>query len=68
MNISTHTYDGLDIEISYLKGKLTYTFELDGKKYGNAVVPRGKKVQDIVDASFQLFTNAIETYEAAKTA
>jgi hypothetical protein len=65
-NISTFTYKGQDLELLYHKGKISYVFEIGDKRYGNAVKVAGKGSQHIIDASFALIINFIETYEAAK--
>lgn len=64
-NISTFTYKGQDIEILYYKNKISYVFEIDGRRFGNAVNVEGKKATDIINASFALILNFIETYDKA---
>lgn len=64
--ISTFTHNGQDIEVMYHKGKISYVFEIAGRRYGNAVAVKSTKAMDIVDASFNLLINYFETNEAAK--
>jgi len=64
--ISTFTHNGQDIEVLYHKGKISYVFELKGKRYGNAVKVQGRKKLDVVNAAFALIINYLETYDAAK--
>lgn len=64
--ISTFTHDGQDIEVLFHKGKISYVFDIDGKRYGNAVKIKSTKAMDIVDASFNLIINYLETHAKAK--
>ena len=64
--ISTFTHDGQDIEVLYNKGKISYVFDIGGKRYGNAVKVQGRKSQDIINAVFALLINYLETYAKAK--
>lgn len=64
-NISRITLpDGLEIDLMFNNGKLAYTFEHDGKPYGNAVKIPSKSVVDIATSCLILFTNAQETKKA----
>lgn len=63
--ISTFTHNGQDIEVLYHKGKISYVFEVKGKRYGNAVKVDGKKKLDVVNAAFALIINYLETYAKA---
>lgn len=45
-------------------GKLGYTFERNGKRYGNAVKLTSRKALDVAAAALQLFTNALSTRDA----
>jgi len=56
--------DSLEINVLYEKGKLAYTFEHNGKTYGNAIKLDKKSVIDIVSASLLLFTNALQTKQS----
>lgn len=62
--ISTFTLKGKDIDLLYNNGALAYSFEHNGKAYGNKVELPSKKVMDIASAVFLLLTNALETSEA----
>lgn len=66
IQISTFSYKGQDIELLYAKGKISYVFDIGGKRYGNSVKVEGRKHQDIVNAAFALSINFIETYERTK--
>lgn len=61
--IATFTLRDTDINIMYNDGQLAFTFDYDGKSYGQKVTLQSKKILDIVSASFLLFTNALETRE-----
>lgn len=64
-NVSQITLPGeLEVSILYEKGKLAYTFMHDGKSYGNAVTLENRSIENIINASLLLFTNAIETKKA----
>lgn len=65
-NISTFTHEGQDVEVLYHKGKISYIFDIGGKRYGNAVKVEGRRALDIVNASFALIINYLETYARAK--
>jgi len=65
VEISTFTVDGQDVDVLFHKGKISYTFDLGSKKFGNAVQIKGRKTKDIIDATFCLLANFIETKNAA---
>ncbi len=50
------------------KGKISYVFEVRGKRYGNAVKVQGRTALDYVQASFNLIINYLETKDAAEKA
>lgn len=58
--------DYKDISIDFLKQKgfLGYTFQYEGRNYGNKVAVDKKSEKAIVEATATLFINAIESYEA----
>ncbi len=66
--ISTFTYDGQDIEVLYHKGKISYIFDIGGKRYGNAVKVDGRKNLDLINACIALIINFMETYAKVKEA
>lgn len=67
MKISTFTYKGIDIEVTFNNGFLAYSFELEGAHgYKMAVKPRATKME-IVNATALLIINAIETIETIWT-
>lgn len=55
-----------DIEIDFLKQKgfLGYTFQYEGRNYGNKVAVDKKSEKALIEATASLFINAIESYEA----
>lgn len=57
-------YKGISIDFLKQKGKLGYTFQYEGKNYGNKVEVNKKSEQAIVEATALLFINALDTYEA----
>ena len=63
MNVQIFTIKDIDVEVVFDKGLLTFGFNKEGKKYGNSVKPQSRKVQDIVAATWQLLSNAIETID-----
>ena len=65
-NVSTFTYKDQDVEILYANGKVSYVFNIGDKRYGNAVKVAGRKSQNLIEASFALIINFIETYEASQ--
>lgn len=62
--ISTFTLKERDIDVTFRNGKLAYTFQHAGKNYGGAVNLDSKKQIDIINATFLLLINALETIEA----
>ncbi len=64
--VSLFEYKGTEISVIYRNGFLGYTFEKDGKTYGNKVKVESKKVQDISSVAFLLFLSFIETYETVQ--
>ncbi len=60
------TLDGRDIDVLYQNGNIAYTFEFEGKQYGNKVELASKSIIDVTSATFLLFTNALETMAALK--
>lgn len=61
--VSLFEYKGIEVSVIYRNGFLGYTFEKDGKTYGNKVKLESKSVQNISSAAFLLFLSFIETYE-----
>lgn len=57
--------DYKDISIDFLKQKgfLGYTFQYEGRNYGNKVAVDKKSEKAIVEATATLFINAISSYE-----
>lgn len=57
--------DYKDISIDFLKQKgfLGYTFQYEGRNYGNKVAVDKKNEQALVEATATLFINAINSYE-----
>jgi hypothetical protein len=66
VNISTFTLEGQDVDILFSKGKISYTFDIGSKKFGNAIQVKGRKTKDIIDAVFLLLVNFLETKDAAE--
>jgi hypothetical protein len=66
MKISTFTLNGIDIDLTYRKGALAYTFNVNDNSYGYKIDLKKKGVMDVASATFLLLTNALETYEAVK--
>lgn len=64
--ISSFILKGQSIDMLYNNGKLAYTFEYDGKNYGQKVEVKSKSILDIASATFLLLENALETIEAVK--
>lgn len=48
----------------YNKGALAYTLFKDGKRYGISLKVEPRTIERIVACTFQLFTHALESYEA----
>ena len=61
--VSLFEYKGTEVSVIYRNGFLGYTFEKDGKTYGNKVKLEGKSVQAISSVAFLLFLNLADTYE-----
>lgn len=61
--INTFSLEGFDIDILYNNGFLAYTFDFDGKPYGQKVKVKSRKVEDITAATFLLIENALSTHK-----
>lgn len=61
--INTFTIEGIDIDILFKNGFLGYTFQFEGKPYGQKVKVKSKSVVDITSATFLLIENALATYK-----
>lgn len=62
--ISQFEYKGETVDVLYVKGQLSYVFEVKGKRYGNAVKAEGRSIRDVMNATAALLINYIETREA----
>lgn len=65
--VSLFDYKGTEISVIHRNGFLGYTFEKDGKTYGNKVKVESKSVQNVSSVAFLLFLSFIETYEAVQS-
>lgn len=65
-NISQFTYRGIDIDVLFNNKKLSYIFELKGKRFGNMVKVDGRKSLPLIQACVALVLNAVETIDAAE--
>ena len=64
--ISTYTFRDQEVNLLYRNGKLGYTFEVDGKTFGNKVELPSKSIHDVASAAFLLFTTFSDTLDAVK--
>ena len=64
--VSQFDYKGTEISIIVRNGFVGYTFEKDGKTYGNKVKLEKRDVQSIASVMFLLFLSFIETLEAVE--
>lgn len=57
--------DYKDISIDFLKQKgfIGYTFQYEGRNYGNKLAVENRSEKALVEATALLFLNAISTYE-----
>ncbi len=62
--VSLFSYKEVEVSVIYRNGFLGYTFEKDGKTFGNKVKLEKKDIQSIASIAFLLFLSFIETYEA----
>lgn len=65
-HVSLFEYKGMEVNVIAKNGFLGYTFEKDGKTYGNKVKLEKKDVQSIASIAFLLFLNFVETYDAVQ--
>ena len=61
MKIQTFTHNLTDIELTYHKGKMAYSFTKNGSVYGISVEVKSRSIEDVMSATFQLLQNAVET-------
>lgn len=52
---------GVEVNVSFDNGKLAYTFERDGKSYGNTLKVESALPADVISAAFLLAANAAES-------
>lgn len=64
--VSLFQYKETEINVIYRNGFLSYTFEKDGKTFGNKIKLEKKDIQSVSSVAFLLFLNFAETYEAAQ--
>ena len=64
--ISLFNFDGEEFNVLHDKGSLAYTFEIDGKTYGNKVLLQSNSIKDVSDAGFALALNAFDTLQAVR--
>lgn len=62
--ISTFSYKGQDFDVLVHKNKISYIFEKNGNRYGNAVEVKGRSKLDLVNGTMNLLINFIDTYDA----
>lgn len=68
LKISTFTYKGEDFDVMYNNWSLSYTFDVKGKRYGNAVKLEDKSIQGIMNGTMCLLLNLLDTKEKLCTA
>lgn len=66
LKVQSFVLKGLEVDIMYNKKSLAYTFIHADKTYGIKVAIEKKTIENIVSATFQLLTHALESYEAIK--
>ena len=66
IRVFTFTLDGQDIEFTLNKGKIAYVFEVNNRRYGNAVKIESRPQEAIMTATLNLIINYLETYAKAK--
>lgn len=64
--ISQFDYKGTEVSILTRNGFIGYTFEKDGKTYGNKIKLEKRDIQSIASVTFLLFLSFIETLEAVE--
>ena len=64
--IHVFNFDDVEVNLLYRNGYLGYTFEVDGKTFGNKVKLESKSIQDVAATTFLLFQSFIDTREAVK--
>jgi len=65
--ISQFMYKDQNFDVLYSASQISYVFEREGKRYGNAVKVEGKTIRDVMNASICLVVNLIETYDSLTT-
>ncbi len=64
--ISQFTFKDVDVNLVFRNEMIGYTFEKDGKTYGQKVKPKDKSAQAIASATFLVLLNFVETLEAVQ--
>jgi hypothetical protein len=66
MEIYSFSHKDVQIDFTFKKGFVLYTFNKDGKPYGNKIKLPSRGVMDIVSATALLVINAIESIDNLK--
>jgi len=64
--ISQFDYKGTEVSILARNGFIGYTFEKDGKTYGNKIKVEKRDTQSVASVMFLLLLSFIETLEAVE--
>jgi hypothetical protein len=64
MEVYSFTIKNHQVDMTFKKGFVAYTFEKDGKSYGQKVKVPSRGVMDIISVASLLIINAVETIEA----
>jgi hypothetical protein len=61
MEIYTITINGQEVDMTLNNGSLAYTFEYDGKRYGNAVKLENDSSEHLIVSTAVLVSNAYDS-------
>lgn len=66
MDIYSFQVKGVQVDVTFKKGFIAYTFELDGKSYGQKIKLSNRSTMEAVSATALLIINASDSIEALK--
>jgi len=66
MEIFSFEIKGQQVDMTFKKGFIAFTFEKDGKSYGAKMKVPSRGVMDIFSVASLLIINAVETIESLK--
>lgn len=64
--VAQFTFKEIEVNLVFRNGMIGYTFEKDGKTFGQKVKPEGESPFQVACATFLVLQNFVETLEAVQ--